>query len=110
VVFGIGGMVAGGGVPGDGDRLAVNNGQGRPAASSATREPVAWHPRASAGTRFTGGFTKAPPMLSYLRLFLPYSQIARSVADRDHVSRTLARAAAAGQSHRRCQAAARRAS
>ena len=33
--------------------------------SSATREPVAWHPGASAGTRFIERFRQAPPMLSF---------------------------------------------
>ncbi len=35
---------------------AVNSGRNQSAASSATPEPVAWHPGASAGTRRIGGF------------------------------------------------------
>ena len=42
---------------------AVNNGADRPAESSATREPVAWRPRASAETRFIDGFVSTADAL-----------------------------------------------
>ena len=59
---------------------AVNNGA-RPA-SSAIRDAGTGSVASTSigGNPFHRRFHKAPPMLSYLRLFLPYPQITRSVA------------------------------